>query len=112
MLGKYLNKRDEKLIEEIKRDRKFSKKALLWGVYGLSLMAIDLFSNKYGVESLSKSITSMNFNELMHTVIFGASTLATFGGGAIYTASYIMEPEIKDIKTKDKTNNLENSLKD
>jgi len=31
MSYKYLNKRDEELIEKIKKDRKISKKALLWG---------------------------------------------------------------------------------
>jgi len=75
-------------------------------------MAIDLFSNKYGVESLSKSITSMDFNELMHTTIFGVSTLATVDGGAVYAISHIIDPEINDTENKNNTKSLEDNLKD
>jgi len=81
MSYKYGDDEEYKFVKELNKNRKISKKFTLYGAAVLGVMGLDYyFSNKVGIETLSKPLINMNANELVHTAIFGASSIATIGG--------------------------------
>ena len=110
------NKKEE--IEEreyqksIIKERKSSKKALIYGTIGLGIAVTDYYiSNKLGVESLYKTFKEMNFHEIVANSLLGCSFISAFGGGVIYGMTYLFEEDLNKDKN-DKIKNLEEDLKD
>jgi hypothetical protein len=114
MSYKYGDDEDYNFVKDLNKNRKISKKVMIYGAIALAGIGIDYyFSNKIGIETLSKPIANMNANELVHTVAFSLASLSAVGGGAIYAISnlvgYDFKKSLKNRRNK-KDNNIEKKL--
>jgi hypothetical protein len=100
-----LDKEEQKHINEVKNERKYSKKALIYGAIGMGVVGLDVYlSSKVGVESFSKEFRELNPYEIATNALFGLSSMTTLIGGTIYGISHIFdenkEEGVKNLESK------------
>ena len=99
-------------LERTEKERKYSKKALKYGLIGMGAVGlVSLFSNNIDFEYLSKEVQDLNRYEMINSILLGLSSITTLAGGAMYGISYLFENDFNLEKNTTK-NNLEKDLKD
>lgn len=87
-----VDKEEQKRINEVRNERKYSKRALIYGAIGMGIVVLDTYlSSKVGMESFSKEFKSLNPYEIATNTLFGISSMSTLIGGTIYGISHIFE---------------------
>ncbi len=90
----YKSKKGNENIDGIRRERKFSKKALIYGGVGMGIVVLDTYLSKnVGVESFYKEFKELNPYEIVTNALFGISSMSTLIGGTIYGISHMFEED-------------------
>lgn len=106
-----IKKEDSYQLNENKEEKKYFKKAFIYGSVGVGIGITDfILSNKLGVESLFKPFKEMNPHEIITNLYSGISFISALGGGIMYGVYSLFEQQDKKPLRKE-IKSLEISLK-